>query len=366
MMCRTQNGDRMSFDFSTVIFLLFALLMLQPLLTGRWFATRRAQAIRAIEKAHGSRVITMIHRQEKRSLFGFNVSRHIDLEDAQTIIAAIKETPADAPIDLIVHTPGGLVLAAMQIARAVEAHPAKVTVYVPVYAMSGGTLIALAADEIVLGEFSVLGPIDPQILGLPAASIVKARDAKSADSVFDLTYVLADVSEKALAQVKQGAVELLTPRMERGRRGVGGKTRGRPLDARLCADCVSSRSDRIAGQGWHATGDHRDDEALSAARSIFGCRVPADRHSAQASEALMDSSAARGPLNGGLPGHRRYPRLRLAVCSWNGRREGCHDRLSRERAAQALLPSLCIVLSESAHRVLRKSRTVRTHCRGFG
>jgi ClpP class serine protease len=205
----------MSFDFSTIILLLFALLMLQPLLTGRWFAARRAQAIRAIEKAHGSRVITMIHRQEKRSLFGFNVSRHIDLEDAQTIIAAIKETPADAPIDLIVHTPGGLVLAAMQIARAVEAHAAKVTVYVPVYAMSGGTLIALAADEIVLGEFSVLGPIDPQILGLPAASIVKARDAKSADSVFDLTYVLADVSEKALAQVKQGAVELLTPRMER-------------------------------------------------------------------------------------------------------------------------------------------------------
>lgn len=181
---------------------------------GRWFATRRAQAIRAIERAHGSRVITMIHRQEKRSLFGFNVSRNIDLEDAQTIIAAIKETPTEVPIDLIVHTPGGLVLAAMQIARAVEAHPAKVTVYVPVYAMSGGTLIALAADEIVLGEFSVLGPIDPQILGLPAASIVKARDAKSADSVFDLTYVLADVSEKALAQVKRGAVELLTPRME--------------------------------------------------------------------------------------------------------------------------------------------------------
>jgi ClpP class serine protease len=106
------------------------------------------------------------------------------------------------------------VLAAMQIARAVEAHKAKVTVYVPVYAMSGGTLIALAADEIVLGEFSVLGPIDPQIAGLPAASIVKARDSKPVDDVFDLTLVLADVAEKALVQVKQGAVELLTPRME--------------------------------------------------------------------------------------------------------------------------------------------------------
>ena len=204
----------MSFDLSSLFWIFVAIMVLQPLLTGRWYAVRRAQAIRAIEKSNATRVITMIHRQEKRSLFGFAVSRHIDLEDAQTIIAAIKATPDDVPIDLVIHTPGGLVLAAMQIARAVEAHKAKVTVYVPVYAMSGGTLIALAADEIVLGEFSVLGPIDPQIAGLPAASIVKARDSKSIEGVFDLTLVLADVAEKALAQVKRGAVELLTPRMD--------------------------------------------------------------------------------------------------------------------------------------------------------
>lgn len=204
----------MSLDFSTLLLLFVVVMTLQPLLTGRWYSVQRGQAIRAIEKAHGTRVITMIHRQEKRSMFGFSASRHIDLEDAQSIIAAIKETPPNVPIDLVLHTPGGIVLAAMQIARAVEAHPAKVTVYVPIYAMSGGTLIALAAGEIVLGEFSVLGPIDPQILGLPAASIVRARDAKSVEQVFDLTLVLADVSEKALAQVKRGAVELLTPRME--------------------------------------------------------------------------------------------------------------------------------------------------------
>jgi ClpP class serine protease len=204
----------MHVDFSTLLLILFAFMTLQPFFMGRWLATKRAQAIRAMEKANSSRVITMIHRQEKRSLFGFSVSRHIDLEDAQTIIAAIKETPIERPIDLVLHTPGGLVLAAMQIARAVEAHPAKVTVYVPVYAMSGGTLIALAADEIVLGEFSVLGPIDPQIAGLPAASIVRARDSKPVEHVFDLTFVLADISEKALAQVKKGAVELLTPRLD--------------------------------------------------------------------------------------------------------------------------------------------------------
>jgi len=205
----------MSFNFSSLFWIFIVLVALQPFLAARWYAVRRAREIRAIEKLHGTRVITMIHRQEKRSLFGFAVSRHIDLEDAQTIIAAIKDTPRDMPIDFVIHTPGGLVLAAMQIARALEAHSAKVTVYVPVYAMSGGTLLALAADEIVMAEFSMLGPIDPQILGLPAASIVKARDSKPVESVFDLTLVLADVAEKALVQVKQGAVELLTPRMDR-------------------------------------------------------------------------------------------------------------------------------------------------------
>jgi ClpP class serine protease len=204
----------MSFDLSSLFWIFLAFMLLQPLFTARWYTVRRAQAIRALEKSRTSRVITMIHRQEKRSLFGMSVSRQIDLEDAQTIIAAIKDTPEDMAIDLVIHTPGGLALAAMQIARAVEAHKAKVTVFVPIYAMSGGTLIALAADEIVLGEFSVLGPIDPQIIGFPAASIVKARDSKPIERVFDLTLVLADVSEKALAQIKQGAVELLTKRME--------------------------------------------------------------------------------------------------------------------------------------------------------
>ena len=205
----------MEFSLSHLIFLVFLVVVLQPILTGRLFALRRAQAIRTIERRRKARVITMIHRQERRSLFGMNVSNMIGLEDAQSIISAIKGTPRDMPIDLVLHTPGGLVLAAMQIARAVEAHPAKVTVFVPIYAMSGGTLIALAADEIVMGEFSMLGPIDPQIMGVSAASILAARDAKPVEHVSDLALVLADVSEKATAQVKRGAVEIMTPRMER-------------------------------------------------------------------------------------------------------------------------------------------------------
>ncbi|MGF1620379.1 MAG: ATP-dependent Clp protease proteolytic subunit [Rhodomicrobiaceae bacterium] len=204
------------FSWLWIIIIIFAL---QPILAERIRAMQRATAIRGIERSEGSRVITMIHRQERRSLLGFPVSRFINLEDAQTIIAAIKATPPDRPIDFIVHTPGGLVLAAMQIARALQAHPARVRVVVPVYAMSGGTLIALAADEIVMGEFSVLGPIDPQLAGFPAASIVRARNSKPIEEVHDLTLVLADMSEKALMQVKRGAIELTQERLGEERAG---------------------------------------------------------------------------------------------------------------------------------------------------
>ena len=56
----------MSLDFSTLIGIMVAAMLLKPLIMGRWFAVKRTQAIRALEKAHGSRVITMIHRQETR------------------------------------------------------------------------------------------------------------------------------------------------------------------------------------------------------------------------------------------------------------------------------------------------------------
>ena len=224
-------------DLSSLMWIVFAVLALQPLLMGRWMVYQRLQAIHAIEAKRGTRVITMIHRQERRSLFGFSVARHIDLEDAQTIIAAIKETPPDKPIDLVLHTPGGLVLAAMQIARAIEAHPAKVTVLVPVYAMSGGTLIALAADEIVLGEFSVLGPIDPQIAGLPAASIVKARNSKPVAQVFDLTLGAGRRQREGTGpgEARRGRTADAADGAGQGR-GTRRQARGRTLDARLCAD----------------------------------------------------------------------------------------------------------------------------------
>jgi ClpP class serine protease len=173
--------------------------------------------LRKLEEARDSRVIALVHRQETMSLLGFPLFRYINIEDSEEVLRAIKLTDKSVPIDLIVHTPGGLVLAARQIANALKNHPAKVTVFVPHYAMSGGTLIALAADEIVMDPNAVLGPVDPQIGEYPAASILKAVSQKDKNRIDDQTLILADVSEKAIQQLKGAVREILRGKMEDGK-----------------------------------------------------------------------------------------------------------------------------------------------------
>lgn len=113
-------------------------------------AAARKRTLAKLEKIRSSRVILLVHRQETMSFLGFPLMRYIDVNDSEEVLRAIHSTDNEVPLDIVLHTPGGLVLASLQIARAIKEHPAKVTVYVPHYAMSGGALIALAADEIVL------------------------------------------------------------------------------------------------------------------------------------------------------------------------------------------------------------------------
>src|ERR1700716_291359 len=127
-----------------IIWIFFLLSSLQPVLRKWWLDSRRTRAFHQLEKRRESRVIGLIHRQETMAFLGFPVARYIDIEDSEAVLRAIQLTDPSVPIDMILHTPGGLVLAASQIAEALKAHPAKVTVFVPHYAMSGGTLISPA------------------------------------------------------------------------------------------------------------------------------------------------------------------------------------------------------------------------------
>lgn len=201
------------FSFSNVFWILLFGFTLLPWIRQKKLEAARMALIRSVEKLRGTRVITMIHRQETMALLGFPLRRYIDIEDSEQVLRAVRLTPDDMPIDLVLHTPGGLVLASEQIARALRRHPAKVTVVIPHYAMSGGTLIALAADEILLDENAVLGPVDPQIDRYPASSILRVLREKPIHRIDDTTIMLGDVAEKAIRQIEDSVAEIAADRM---------------------------------------------------------------------------------------------------------------------------------------------------------
>jgi len=196
-------------DIGQLIWFFFVLMALQPVVKQRLLEASRQRLIAQIERTRGSRVILLVHRQETMSLVGFPIMRYIDINDAEDVMRACEMTDPEVPLDIVLHTPGGLVLAALQIARAVRSHKGKVTVFVPHYAMSGGTLIALSADEIVMSPHAVLGPVDPQLGQYPAASLLKVVAKKPIAEIDDKTLILADIAEKALTQLRASVKEIL-------------------------------------------------------------------------------------------------------------------------------------------------------------
>jgi len=199
------------------LWIFLILVALQPVIRQKLLEASRRRLLTRIEAERGSRVILLVHRQETMSFLGFPVLRYIDVEDSEAVLRAVDLTDREVPIDVVLHTPGGLALAALQIARALHDHPGKVTVFVPHYAMSGGTLIALAADEIVMSRHAVLGPVDPHLGTFPAASVLAAVRRKPIERIDDQTLILADQAEKAMVQVTAAVEDLLAKKMDGGR-----------------------------------------------------------------------------------------------------------------------------------------------------
>lgn len=206
---QTHSEREKTMTVADIFWIFFMLSALQPVLRQRMQDAMRMRKIAQLERARTSRVILLVHRQETMRFLGFPIARYIDINDSEEVMRAIQMTDDDVPLDIILHTPGGLVLAALQIARALRGHNGKVTAFVPHYAMSGGTLIALAADEIVMCRHSVLGPIDPQLGDSPAASLLKVVEQKPISEIDDKTLILADVGRKAIGQLKSAAGKLL-------------------------------------------------------------------------------------------------------------------------------------------------------------
>jgi ClpP class serine protease len=172
---------------------------------------QRRRALAGISRKRKATIITLIHRQESLNLLGFPIVRYIDIDDAESVLRAIADTPDDQPIEIILHTPGGMVIAARQIASALADHPAHVTAVVPHYAMSGGTMISLACDEIVIESHAALGPVDPQLGQYAAASLVEV--SKLPGQHDDQTLLMADVGRKAIYQTEDFTRRMLERHM---------------------------------------------------------------------------------------------------------------------------------------------------------
>ena len=86
----------------------------------------------------------------------------IAMEDVNGFMNALHGAPTEKGLSLILHTPGGDPNAVESIVDYLHAKFEYIEVVVPFLAMSGGAMISLASDKLILGRQSQLGPIDPQ------------------------------------------------------------------------------------------------------------------------------------------------------------------------------------------------------------
>ncbi len=195
---------------------IFLLVFLIPQFQRLSLAAGRRRMLTRISRSRKSNVITLIHRQETIAFLNMPIARYIDIDDSEQVLRAIRMVPKDEPIDLIIHTPGGLAIAAAQISMAPKDHHGKKTVIVPHYAMSGGTLIALAADQICMDSHAFLGPVDPQIGdqngSYPASSLIRLTEIKNVDEIDDRTLILAEEAKKAVRQMENLVRKILGDR----------------------------------------------------------------------------------------------------------------------------------------------------------
>jgi len=163
------------------------------------------QLISDYEKTHNARVFYFIHRKRSLGIFGISLYEYLEVYDAHRFLRDLKSVPENRNLVIIIHSPGGELLAAMQIAKVLKEWKGKVSVVVPYYAMSAGTLIALSADTIYADRNVAFGAIDPQIpvannRYISAADLYRACMENSTISMQDR--ILCEMGRKAMKQVE--------------------------------------------------------------------------------------------------------------------------------------------------------------------
>lgn len=159
-------------------------------------------AMVSLETTRGTRLVSIIHSEGMSE-------KWVDSQTTAEAIKAIRATPADMDLDIILHTPGGSALGAGQIVRALKAHKGRKTFFVPYKAFSAGTILALTGNEIFMSEIASLGPIDVQFGKIPAVALASLLKHKRVRDMDDDALKLAVQADTAMRGYHKNAVALM-------------------------------------------------------------------------------------------------------------------------------------------------------------
>jgi hypothetical protein len=140
---------------------------------GDIFDRTRFKYLQKLHEESGRNVIVYYSAWLQKSQFGQSPGFDVNDSDKDGLMATVYELDRSKGLDLILHTPGGAIAATESVVEYLHEMFEDIRAIVPQLAMSAGTMIALACNRILMGKHSSLGPVDPQVFGLPAHAIVK-------------------------------------------------------------------------------------------------------------------------------------------------------------------------------------------------
>ncbi|MDB4985800.1 MAG: hypothetical protein JWN04_978 [Myxococcaceae bacterium] len=132
---------------------------------GTWLNTQMVSSLGAIRAKRGNRNVLFYGSAFLQKPQAPAPLISIQPEDLNGFMSVMHGMNWSSGLTLLLHTPGGSPTAAETIVEYLRSKFTDMEVIVPTYAMSAGTMISLAADRLVMGRQSQLGPIDPQFIG---------------------------------------------------------------------------------------------------------------------------------------------------------------------------------------------------------
>jgi hypothetical protein len=163
---------------------------------------------RANVERPGVKTIAIIHDFDNPDGLAPGERDCLSVREAFEILAEIRSVDENTPIEIILHTPGGDAFAARLIANALKSRP-NTRAFVPYCAMSAGTMIALATNQVVMGKYACLGPIDLQYGPFPVDSFQRLMKEKPIQDIEDYFILISYRAEKELRNARALACELM-------------------------------------------------------------------------------------------------------------------------------------------------------------